>query len=70
MHELAKHYRDDKSSLEQEFIWMKLLLERTETITVQEKLKIQEKLTMFDQLWEESPTTQNMHPCYKRCATS
>jgi hypothetical protein len=37
---------------------MMVLLERTGTIEPLEKIKIQERLAMFDQLWDESPRVQ------------
>jgi hypothetical protein len=39
---------------------MNLLLERTETITPQEKYKIQERLNMYDPLWEEHPKVKKI----------
>jgi len=60
MRELAALYRDDEVTLEKQFTWMQLLVERTETISDWEKVKIKEKLAMFDKLWEESPMVQKM----------
>ena len=53
--ELSELYRDDEATLSQQFVWIQLLLERTDTIEPLEKDKIQERLAMFDKLWEESP---------------
>jgi hypothetical protein len=64
MQELAELYRDDEATLAQQFIWLKLLLERTDTVTPLEKEQIKERLTVFDQLWEESPTVQKMREQY------
>jgi hypothetical protein len=64
MNELSELYRDDEVTLAQQFTWMKLLLERTETIPTLEKGKIKERLAMFDKLWEESPTVQKMRAQY------
>jgi hypothetical protein len=58
MQELAELYRDDKVTLAQQFIWIQLLLERTGTVPNAEKEQIKERLTMFDQLFEESPMIQ------------
>jgi hypothetical protein len=60
MHELKELYRDDEVSLTQQYTWMMLLLERTDTIGSLEKEKIQEQFTMFDQLWDESPRVKKM----------
>ena len=51
-------------TLAQQFVWLKLLLERTDTVPPLEKGKIQERLVMFDKLWEESPTVQKMREQY------
>ena len=40
---------------------MSILLERTSTVTdLEEKKRIEERLSMFDQLWNESPRVQQM----------
>jgi hypothetical protein len=39
---------------------MNLLLERTETISPQETYKIQERLNMYDPLWEEHPKVKKI----------
>lgn len=51
--ELIELYREDDVTLSQKLIWMGIFLERTDTIAKPEKDKIQEKLNMYDQLWEE-----------------
>jgi F0F1-type ATP synthase membrane subunit b/b' len=60
MQELAELYREDQVSLAQQFSWMSILLERTSTVTDLEKSRIEERLNMFDQLWNESPRVQQM----------
>lgn len=60
MEELASLYREDEVSLAQQFVWMELLLERTDTITSLEKVKIREKLKMYDPLWEEHPKVKKI----------
>jgi len=55
MDELAMLYREDEITLAQQFIWMQLLLARTDTISPEEKNKIQEQLSMYDRLWEDNP---------------
>jgi predicted transposase YdaD len=55
MAELTALYREDEVSLSQQFVWMNLLLERTDTIALEEKQKIKERLKMYDPLWEEHP---------------
>jgi hypothetical protein len=65
MHELAELYRDDEVTLAEQFICLQLLLERTGTVPQGEKRKIKERLSMFDQLWEESPMIQKMREQYR-----
>ena len=56
--ELEELYRDDEVTLSQQYVWMKLLLDRTETIDLPEKARIQEELKMYDRLWTENPEVQ------------
>ncbi len=60
MAELAELYREDEVSLSQQLVWMELLLERTDTISSLEKVKIQEKIKMYDPLWEEHPKVKKI----------
>ncbi|MEO7019310.1 MAG: hypothetical protein ABI234_04085 [Ktedonobacteraceae bacterium] len=68
MEELAALYREDETTLAQEFAWMEVLLERVtviplERVTVipnEEKAKIGEKLKMYDSLWEEHPRVKKI----------
>ena len=60
MQELTELYRNDEVTLAQQYAWMMVLLERTGTIESLEKNRIQEKLKMYDQLWDESPRVQKM----------
>ncbi|TMD69132.1 MAG: hypothetical protein E6I91_02890 [Chloroflexi bacterium] len=60
MDELAALYRDDEVTLAQQFVWMELLLERTETIAPSEKEEIQKELKMYDPLWEEHPKVKKI----------
>lgn len=55
MDELAALYREDEITLSQQLVWMQLLLARTDTISPEEKNKIQEQLSMYDRLWEDNP---------------
>ncbi len=53
--ELTELYREDEVKLSQQLIWMEVLLARTDMVPQVEKHKIQERLSMYDQLWEENP---------------
>ncbi len=58
MDELVALYREDEVTLADQFVWMSLLLERTDTIPPREKSEIERQLHMYDKLWEESPRVQ------------
>ena len=58
--ELATLYREDEIALSQQLIWMEIFLARTDTVAQPEKYKIQEKLDMYDKLWEENPKIQRI----------
>ena len=60
LNELVALYREDNVTLAQQIIWMQIFLERTDTVPQPEKYKIQERLSMYDQLWEESPKIQKI----------
>ena len=60
LRELVELYQDDEATLSQQIIWLKLLLERTGTVTDLEKERIRGRLNMFEQLFEESPMIQEM----------
>ena len=55
MDELAALHGDDEVTLAQQFVWMQILLERTETIDLDEKERIQETMQLYDPLWENHP---------------
>lgn len=58
MAELAALYRDDEVKSSDQFVWMRLLLDRSTTITEEEKRKIRRHLMQYDPLWEENPRIQ------------
>jgi hypothetical protein len=60
MEELASLYYDDKNTLAQQFAWMELLLERTASISPEEKREVQRRLSMYDPLWEEHPKVKQI----------
>jgi hypothetical protein len=60
MEELTELYRENQTSLSQQFTWMEIFLERTGTVTSLEKDRIEERLKMFDDLWDESPRVKKM----------
>jgi hypothetical protein len=60
MAELKALYREDEVSLAQQLVWMEVLLERTTTISAEEKIRIQEGIKMYDPLWEEHPKVKKI----------
>ncbi len=60
MDELATLYRDNEVTLSQQFVWMEVLLERTDTVPPNEKSRIQEQLHMYDPLWEDHPKVKKI----------
>jgi hypothetical protein len=56
--ELAEIYRDERSTLAEQFVWMRAFLDRTTAIKQVKKEQIKARLDMFEQLFEESPTIQ------------
>jgi hypothetical protein len=60
MAELAALYREDEVGLSQQFVWIELLLEKTTTIPLAEKAKIQERIKMYDPLWDEHPKVKKI----------
>ena len=55
---------DDQDAFSDMVSWMKLLLERNQEINEVVKQQIMERVKMFEQLWEESPTVQKMRAEY------
>ncbi len=64
LHELAEIYRDDKSTLAEQFVWMQVFLDRTTTVKDAKRAQIKARLSMFEQLFNESPTIQKIREQY------
>ena len=62
--ELSELYPDDRKTFSEQVSWMKLLLERNKDLDEAVKREIKERVPMFEQLWEESPTVQKMRSQY------
>ena len=62
--EHSELYPDDRKTFSEQVSWMKLLLERNEDIDDVIKRQIKERVPVFEQLWEESPTVQKMRNQY------
>jgi hypothetical protein len=56
--ELAEYYRYDESKLARRLVWLGILLRRADTVSPIDKAKVEERLTMYERLWEEDPKIQ------------
>src|SRR5258705_11750386 len=53
--ELIEYYKHDDTKLARELRWLGILLRRTETVPLDDKRKVQERLDMWDSLTEQDP---------------
>lgn len=53
--ELIEYYKHDDTRLARELRWLGILLRRTETVPLDDKRKVQERLDMWDSLIEQDP---------------
>src|SRR5205809_5114438 len=60
MDEMAEAFRHDQTTLSQQFVWMQLLLERSDILPLPEKVKVKEQFTMYDPLWEDHPKVKQI----------
>ena len=60
MREMVEYYKDNDALIARQFVWMGVMLRRAETITPQQKQRIQERLRMFERLWDEDPEIQRI----------
>jgi hypothetical protein len=58
--EMAERYKDNEPKLARQLVWLGILLRRADTVTPEDKRKIQERLDMFDNLWEQDPKIQKL----------
>lgn len=56
--ELAEYYKNDESKLARRLVWLGILLRRADTVSPLDKAKVEERLTMFESLWEDDPKIQ------------
>jgi len=60
MDELAALHGDNEATLAQQYVWMQILLERTETIDLDEKERIHEAMQIYDPLWKNHPKVKKI----------
>ncbi len=63
--ELVEVYRGDEETLGDFFAYMIILMERSGTMTPLEKRKTKEVLSMYNNLWDQSPIIQKMRAASK-----
>jgi hypothetical protein len=56
--EMAERYNDNEPKLARQLVWLGILLRRADTVTPEDKRKIQERLDMFE--WEQDPKIQKL----------
>ena len=55
INEMIQYYKDDNERLARELRWMGIVLRRADTIVLNEKRIVQERLNMYDDLMERDP---------------
>ena len=58
--ELEELYQVDKAKLSDAIVWMRLLLGRSDTVSYSEKMQIEKRFSMYDELWDNNPIVQKM----------
>jgi hypothetical protein len=58
--ELEELYQVDKAKLSDAIVWMRLLLGRSDTVSSSEKVQIEKRFSMYDELWDNNPIVQKM----------
>src|SRR5713226_4125426 len=54
INEMIQYYQNDETKLGFRLLWFKTFLERTNTVPLEEKRKVEERLDTFEQLLEQS----------------
>ncbi len=60
MDELTTLYHDDEASLADRYLWMQVLIARSDTLDLEERYKIQKELHMYDPLLENHPKVKRI----------
>ncbi|HCJ32798.1 MAG TPA: hypothetical protein DHV65_00640 [Ktedonobacter sp.] len=60
MKELTEYYQDNEIMVARQFVWMGIMVRRSDTITREDKARIQKELRMYDKLWDEDPEIQRI----------
>ena len=58
--EMIEYYQDDQTVLAQQLRWMGILLRRADTVPLEDKRQIEERLNMYDDLFEKDPKMQRI----------
>lgn len=60
MKELTEYYKENEIMVARQFVWMGIMLRRSDTISPQDKARMQKELRMYDKLWDEDPEIQRI----------
>jgi hypothetical protein len=55
MDEMVEYYGEDTTKLSNELLWMGILLQRSEIVSIEDKERIAARLKMYDYLFENDP---------------
>ncbi len=58
MKDLTEYYKENEIMVARQFVWMGIMLRRSDTISPADKVRIQKELRMYDKLWDEDPEIQ------------
>src|SRR2546421_12435592 len=60
MKDLTEYYQENEIMVARQFVWMGIMLRRSDTISREDKARIQKELRMYDKLWDEDPEIQRI----------
>src|SRR5881275_1550643 len=60
MKDLTEYYQENEIMVARQFVWMGIMLRRSDTISPADKVRIQKELRMYDKLWDEDPEIQRI----------
>jgi len=58
--EMVEYYKDDNERLSREMRWLGIMLRRADTVALEEKRIIEERLNMYDDLMERDPKMKRL----------
>ncbi len=58
--QMIQYYRHDEARLVRELIWLGIVLRRAEMVSLEDQRAIEERLTMYDDLFENDPKMKRL----------